>query len=81
MMLAILNLIPGRVWIGLALAVAAVLAVWLWDKRGDEIARLRQVHEQVEAWRRLNDAADAAERGVLDCPAGKWDREAGRCAK
>lgn len=79
-MLAILGIIPGRIWIGLALAVAAFLALWLWDRRGDEIARLRQAHEQVEAFRRIESAADAIERQIMNCPAGNWNRETRQCA-
>ena len=80
MILALLRLIPGSVWLGLALACAAILGLWAWDRRGAEIARLRAAQEQVEAFRKLDNAADDIERQIMACPAGKWNREAKTCA-
>ena len=68
----------------LKLAIAATMAAWLgWlayalvdDGRLIERAKAsRQIETQ-------DSKADAAERRVLDCPAGEeWSREIGKCAK
>lgn len=80
MIIAILRLIPGSVWIGLALACAAFLGLWAWDRRGNEIARLRAAQEQQAAFDRMDRAANEIERQIMACPPGKWNREAKTCA-
>lgn len=80
MIIALLRLIPASVWIGLVLACVAFLGLWAWDKRGNEIARLRAAQEQRAVFDRMDRAADDIERQIMACPPGKWDRKAKTCA-
>lgn len=68
-------------YIKLAAAAALALAL-LWGAKALYDAGKARAAQQIE---QANDAsegkADAAERGVLECPPGKWNREGGKCGR
>lgn len=68
---------PLSRWLGGALLIAAILASIYAKGRID--GKAHAVAKIERANKKVNDKADAAERDVLACPAGKWDREAGKC--
>lgn len=66
-------------WFGLAMAGALLTAI-VMVRSADRAAGAAQERARVErANRASEDAADRAARKVLDCPAGRWNREVGRC--
>lgn len=68
----------GR-WVATALAVGFVIwwsASMLID--AGKMAERRRALQQAE---RARDKADEAERRVLDCPAGKWNKDSRTCEK
>lgn len=63
-------------------AVAALVLAILWGahwlfQRGVDSATVAITKSNTEA----GSKADNAERGVLACPAGKWNREAEKCER
>ena len=68
---------PVARWLAGALLVAAVLASIYAkgriDGREGAIAKIEAANKA------SGSKADAAERDVMACPAGKWNREAGKC--
>lgn len=72
-----LLLSPVFRWLaGLALIVALAASIYA---KGRVDGRDNERAKAIAANRANDSKADAAERGVLACPAGKWNREAGRC--
>ncbi len=79
MLPAIFALIPARVWLIGAAAVAGI-ACLLWVRsalieqgRADATSAITRANEAAEA------KADAGERRVLNCPPGHWNKETDRC--
>jgi hypothetical protein len=58
----------------LVLASAAIYAKGRIDGRESAIAKIEAANDAAA------DIADKAERDVLNCPPGQWNREAGKCA-
>lgn len=73
-----LLLSPLARWLGGALLIvaiaASIYAKGRIDGKAHAVAKIEAANTKAEK------SADAAERDVLACPAGKWNREAGRCA-
>ena len=70
---------PVSRYVILAIAcLGLILGVW-W--KVDHDARQSAIAAVERANRKAQDAADAAQRDVLTCPAGRWNREAGRCER
>lgn len=65
----------------IALALAAMIALfgafYVIEKRGEERARAKIEAANAKA----QSKADAAERDVMSCPPGKWNRESGKCVR
>lgn len=72
-----LILSPLSRWLGGALLIAAIIASIYAKGRTDGKAHALAKIERAN--KKASDKADAAERDVLACPAGKWNREAGKC--
>ena len=72
--------IGWRGWLALMAGLMLVAGVIVKEHRDREAGAAKE-RARIE---RANDAAeskaDAAERGVLACPPGKWNKEASRCA-
>jgi hypothetical protein len=68
----------GRYFVLGGMLLAMVLGVW-W--KIDHDARQSALAAVERANRKAQDAADAAQRDVLTCPAGKWNRETGTCER
>jgi hypothetical protein len=65
-----------------AIAAIAVAAAVLWLALALVDHGRRSALDEVRAANADSASkADAAERGVLDCPAGRWNREARRCER
>lgn len=71
--------LPERLLAGLAAALAAALAFAAIALHFQSLGR----QQALDAVRRANDKAreraDAAQRSVEDCPAGRWSRTLHRC--
>lgn len=80
MIAALLAGIGWRGWLALLAGLLMVTAVVVKEHRDREAgaakerARIEQANDAAEG------KADAAERDVLACPPGKWNKEARRCA-
>lgn len=60
--------------------VLAIVAIVVMMRSADQKAGGAAVREKINAANRAAaDKADAGEREVLDCPAGKWSREKSKC--
>lgn len=55
--------------------LASIYANGRIDGRASAVAKIEAANAKTET------KADAAERDVLECPPGKWNREAGRCER
>ena len=84
MLSTILSLIRATsplTWLKVALEIAVAAAVlWLALALVDH-GRRSALDDVRAANADAASKADAAERGVLDCPAGRWNREARRCER
>lgn len=69
---------PIARWLGGALLIGAILASIYAkgriDGKAHAVAKIEAANE------RSMSKADAAERDVLACPVGKWNKEIGTCA-
>jgi 3-hydroxyisobutyrate dehydrogenase-like beta-hydroxyacid dehydrogenase len=71
--------IGWRGWFGLAMAGALLTAIYMVRSADREAGAAKERARMERANRAAGDAADQAERRVLDCPSGRWNREVGRC--
>lgn len=80
MIAALLAGIGWRGWLALMAGLLLIAAVVVKERRDREAGAATE-RARIE---RANDAAeskaDAAERDVLACPPGRWNKEASRCA-
>jgi len=73
-----LALIPAKVWIGLAIAVAAIGAYWKITSDAEERGAATVTIEIQKSNDKARGLADEAARTVENCT-GTWDRSRGVC--
>lgn len=68
-------------WIKIGLIVAAIVAAFAVVNRIEQAGADRE-RVRTEIGNKVSGSkADAAERDVLSCPAGKWNKETSTCEK
>lgn len=74
---AIFGGIGWRGWLALAAGLTIIASVFMVRSADRQTGALKEQQRIQRANDAARDKADAAQQGVLDCPAGKWARGEG----